>query len=163
MASHRSRYRRSMARTVVSASPIRRATCRAAALSHRILKALAVGRLARQRRHFLCLHSAFRTANSIQFNDYHRLVFEARQIANRTLVDFVNVLDPPAATGTPQYPVAALPPHPQFQAFVLLVDLVTRSATFSRGGSKKPRSWPRTPRRTWTTAACWRIRASMPS
>jgi hypothetical protein len=38
-------------------------------------------------------------------------VFEARQIPNRTLVDFVNLLDPPAATGTPQYPVAALPPR----------------------------------------------------
>src|SRR5438132_13069447 len=41
------------------------------------------------------------------------------------LVDLVDVVHPPPATRTPQYPVAALASHPQPQCLGFLVDLVT--------------------------------------
>ena len=96
-----------------------------ARLSHRILEALAVGCLARQWLDFLCLHSAVRATNSIQFDDHRRLELEARQISHFSLVDLVDVLDPPPATRTSPYPVAPLAAHPQLQCLGSLVDLVT--------------------------------------
>jgi hypothetical protein len=117
-----------MARTVLSASPMRRATCRAAALSHACptasSKALAIGRFARQRFDLLRLHPAIWTTDTVLFHDHRRLELETGQIPHLPLVDLVDVVHPSPATRTPQYPIAALAAHPQLQSPVLLVDLV---------------------------------------
>ena len=79
---------------------------------------------ARQQLYFLGLDPAVRTAQSIQLDHYRRAVFEARQIPYLPLVNLGNFLDPSTTAGTLQFAVPALPPHPQLQDLVLLVDLV---------------------------------------
>ncbi len=77
-------------------------------MPHRLLKALAEGRLARQQRYFLGLDPALRTAQSIKLDHYRRAVFEARQIPYLPLVDLGNFMDPSTTAGTLQFAVPAL-------------------------------------------------------
>jgi len=92
-------------------------------VSHRFLKALAEGRLARQQRYFLSLDAALRTPQSIQLDHYSGAVIEARQIPYLPLVDLGNFLAPSTTAGTLEFAVPALAPHPQTQSLSFFVDL----------------------------------------
>ena len=75
-----------------------------AGLSHRLFEALAKGRLARQLLDLLGLHSAVWAANPVQFDHHCRPILEARQIPHLPLVDLVDFLHPPPATGSTPTP-----------------------------------------------------------
>src|SRR5205807_2350308 len=55
-------------------------------------------------------------------NHHHRQKLEARQIPHFSFVYVVNLADLPPATGTRQFPVATLAPHPQREVLLLLID-----------------------------------------
>src|ERR1035441_4871626 len=127
LASQRSKYRRSMPRTVLCARPIRRATCRAAALSQdcpTVLKPFAVGRLAGQLRHLLRLHSARRAIHPIQFHHHRGLILKARQIPDLSFIHLVHLVHPSSAARTGHAAIPPLAPDPQLELLVLFVDLL---------------------------------------
>ena len=96
-----------------------------ASLPHRLLEALAVGRLARQLRHPLGPYPAAWTLHSVGLHHHGRHVLKAGQIAHFPLADFVNpggrhVLPTSRAN---QLQSGLLPSHPELQLLALLVNL----------------------------------------
>src|ERR1017187_7497229 len=116
-----------MARTVPAATPTYRATRRRALtrLSHCLLEALAVGRLARQLRPPLGPYPTARALHPVGLHRHRRRVLKTGQVAHFPLADFVNpggrhVLP---ATRTNQLQPGLLPSHPKRHLLALLVDL----------------------------------------
>lgn len=93
-------------------------------LPNGVLEALAEWRLARQLRHLLDLDAAIRAAHPVKLHDYRRSELHAWKIANFPFTDIVRVLQFATASRAHQFPVAALPPDPQFQGLRPLVDFM---------------------------------------
>src|ERR1035437_5773508 len=117
-----------MARTVLPASPICRATRRTAALSqasptassNRLLNGALLGN---------CGTFSVLMPQSGQRTRYSSItppgaVLKTGQITHLSLVEVMNLAELPPAPGTHQLPVPTLAPHPQLQRFGLLVDFM---------------------------------------
>ena len=116
---HRSRYRRSIARTVLAANPNCRATWRAAALSHacptassnRLLNGALLGNCGT----FSILMPQSGQQHPVHLYDDGGPEFHAGQIPHFPLAHIVGRLQLAAASGAHQFPIAALAPYPQLQ------------------------------------------------
>src|ERR1035441_6547611 len=164
LASQRSKYRRSMPRTVLCARPIRRATCRAAALSQdcpTVLKPFAVGRLAGQLRHLLRLHSARRAIHPIQFHHHRGLILKARQIPDLSFIHLVHLVHPSSAARTGHAAIPPLAPDPQLELLVLFVDLLLIDP-IARESQHLPPSRPQCPAQFSRTPAPSASRSNQP-
>src|SRR5215831_5396914 len=128
VAAHRSRQRRSIARTVVSVRPNRRATCRAAALSHACptasSKRLLNGALLGSSGTFSTLTPQSGAFHPVHLNVHGGLELAPGKVPHRTFPAVVGLTELAPAAGTLQFAVPPLPPHPEFKALVLLVDLL---------------------------------------
>ena len=99
--------------------PSRRALAR---LAHGVFKALVERRLARQQRNSLHFHATVRAFHPIHLDVYRGPELTPRQVPYRPFIAVIGIGEPAATAGAFQLPVAALPPNPQLQELVLLVD-----------------------------------------
>jgi hypothetical protein len=123
---HLSRQRRSMARTVLSTSPDRRAACRADALSHACAtassKRLLNGALPGSRGTFSTFTPQSGHFTLVDLHGHRAAELARGQIPHGAFTAVIGTGELVAAARTFQLAIPALSPHPQIQSLLFLVD-----------------------------------------